>query len=416
MKVLATIVVPPHMTVSGGARAAEHLSIALLEHCDVSVASMMNGAGIDAKSGAGSVTRLPVRTWLPPVVPWSRFSNRYSTLFYRSDLPAIVRNGDFDLVHIHNPMPAHEMERVAKACIDRGTPYVVSTHGFNEVANGGKVYGFDAARRLAWRALVESPVARVVARANGVFALSAADFEIVRKMGFTGSELSIVSNGVAMPARVSARADASILERLGIPPAKAPETITCMFLANHTPNKGLPVLLEAFAGLERPFLLIIGGEKRADADYEAYARRCRPGQQIIVTGRLGDDEVGAALRRSDLFVFPTLADTFPLVVLEAMAHAVPVLATRVGGIPHQVTAECGVLVAPNDATALRAAVDTLAMQPEHLAVMGSRARNRVASHFTWTKAASDAASAYERILRRQTSTQFQPRLSRMQAG
>ena len=69
--------------------------------------------------------------------------------------------------------------------------------------------------------------------------------------------------------------------------------------------------------------------------------KCRPDQQIIVTGRLRDDEVGAALRRSDLFVFPTLADTFPLVVLEAMAHGVPVLASRVGGIPHQLDERCG---------------------------------------------------------------------------
>jgi len=313
-------------------------------------------------------------------------------------------------------MPALEMERVARACIGRGTPYVVSTHGFNEVANGGHVYGFDAARRLAWRALVESPVARVVARASGVFALSAADFEIVRNMGFTGPELTIVSNGVPIPEPVAAGADAPILARLGIPSPMSPRQITCMFLANHTPNKGLPVLLEAFAGLERPYLLIIGGEKRADVDYGAYVRRCGPGQQIIVTGRLSDAEVGAALRRSDLFVFPTLADTFPLVVLEAMAHGVPVLASRVGGIPHQLTEECGVLVAPNDAAGLRAAVDALARQPECLAAMGRHARARAASHFTWATAASDAAKAYQRILRLQTSTQLGQSMPSMQTG
>ena len=416
MKVLATIVVPPHMSVSGGARAAELLSTALTEHCEISVASMMNGAGVSADPGEYAVARIPVRSWLPPLVPWSRFSNRYSTLFYRSDLPNIVRNGDFDLVHIHNPMPALEMERVARACIGRGTPYVVSTHGFNEVANGGHVYGFDAVRRLAWRALVESPVARVVARASGVFALSAADFEIVRNMGFTGPELTIVSNGVPIPEPVAAGADAPMLARLGIPSPMSPRQITCMFLANHTPNKGLPVLLEAFAGLERPYLLIIGGEKRADVDYGAYVRRCGPGQQIIVTGRLSDAEVGAALRRSDLFVFPTLADTFPLVVLEAMAHGVPVLASRVGGIPHQLTEECGVLVAPNDAAGLRAAVDALARQPECLAAMGRHARARAASHFTWATAASDAAKAYQRILRLQTSTQLGQSMPSMQTG
>ena len=132
IKVLAAIVVPPHLSVSGGARAGELLSAALAEHCDITVANMMNGELGNLPSAA--TRRVHVRSWLPPLVPWSRFSNKYSTLFYRSDLPDIVRNGSFDIVHIHNPMPALEMERVARACLARGVPYVVSTHGFNEVA------------------------------------------------------------------------------------------------------------------------------------------------------------------------------------------------------------------------------------------------------------------------------------------
>lgn len=416
IKVLATIVVPPHMSVSGGARAGELLSFALAGHCEVSIASMMNGASVSAVPGVGAVTRMPVRSWLPPLVPWSRFPNRYSTLFYRSDLPEIVRNGDFDLVHIHNPMPALEMERVARACIARRLPYVVSTHGFNEVANGGEVYGFDPVKRLAWKAFVEAPVARVVAQASGIFALSPADFDIVRDMGYAGPELTVVSNGVPTPEPAAPGADAAVLDRLGIPSARSPGQITCMFLANHTPNKGLPILFEAFAGLERPYLLIVGGEKRADVDYEAFLRGRRPDQQIVVTGRLSDAEVAAALRRSDLFVFPTLADTFPLVVLEAMAHGVPVLASRVGGIPHQLNEECGALVEPRDVPGLRAAVDRLACQPERLAAMGRNAQTRAASQFTWARAASDAAKAYQRVLRLQSSAQSGLSASNMQAG
>lgn len=405
MKVLAVVVVPPHMSVSGGARAAELLSSALTEHCEITVASMMNGEGICATAGGRLPRRMPVRSWLPPLVPWSKFANRYSTLFYRSDLPRIIREGDFDLVHIHNPMPALEMERVARACIERGLPYVVSTHGFNEVANGGEVYGFHGLKRLAWRRLVEAPVARTVARASGVFALSPADFDIVRGMGFKGPELTVVSNGVPTPAPSNPNSDAVLLERLGIAPARDAGQITCMFLGNHTPNKGLPVLLDAFAGIERPYLLIVGGERRTDIDYDACTRRCRPGQQIVITGRLSDEAVRAVLYRTDLFIFPTLADTFPLVVLEAMAHGVPVVASRVGGIPHQLTEECGVLVDPRDEAGLRATVEALAGQPERMAAMGRAARVRAAEQFTWAKAACDAAQSYQRVLRRHSTAQ-----------
>jgi glycosyltransferase involved in cell wall biosynthesis len=175
-----------------------------------------------------------------------------------------------------------------------------------------------------------------------------------------------------------------------------------MFLGNHTPNKGLPVLLEAFKAMERPFLLIVGGEKRPDVDYDAYVRGAKPGQQIVITGRLSDAEIRAALGRTDLFVFPTLADTFPLVVLEAMAHGVPVLASRVGGIPHQLTADCGVLVEPKDPAGLRVAVEELAGQRERLEIMGRNARQRALTEYTWEKAAGDAVQAYRRVLEQQS--------------
>lgn len=406
IKVLAAIVVPPHLAVSGGARAGEELSAALADHCRITVANMM-GDKVRVAHAAGHVQRIPVTTWLPPFMPWSRLPARYSTLFYRSTLPRIVREGDFDLVHIHNPMPALEMERVAHACLARGLPYVVTTHGFNEVANGGQVYGFDPVRRTVWKTLVEAPVARVARHADGIFALSPADFDVVRGMGFTGAELPVVTNGVAPPTAAAAD-DADRLERLGIPAQRLPGQIACMFLANHTPNKGLPVLLEAFAGLERPYLLIVAGEKRSEIDYASYIARCRPGQRIVVTGRLSDAEVAAAFRRSDLFVFPTLADTFPLVVLEAMAHGLPVLASRVGGIPHQVESRFGELVEPGDVGALRAAVDRLARDPAHLAAMGRAARHHAAHNYTWEKAATDALAAYERIMRSRSMVRRAP--------
>ncbi|MES2866102.1 MAG: glycosyltransferase family 4 protein, partial [Actinomycetota bacterium] len=96
------------------------------------------------------------------------------------------------------------------------------------------------------------------------------------------------------------------------------------------------------------------------------------------------------MRRSDIFVFPTLADTLPLVVLEAMAQGLPVIASSVGGIPYQLDDACGVLVEPGDPAALAAAVQRLAAQPMMLAAMGRRARARVGTHFTWETAAASA--------------------------
>lgn len=396
MRVLCAIVAPPHLSVSGAGRAAEQLSIALAEHCEVTIASMM---GPQATEGGGKLRRVPVKVTLPPGMPWQRLPNRYRTLFYRSDIPQLIGSGQFDIVHLHNPMPALEMARIARACRRARIPYVVSTHGFNEIANGARVYAFDLVKQLIWKALVTVPVASAVRGASAIFTLSPADEEIVRQMGFAGSALANVPNGVAEPAAADAERDAEIYRRLRLPERDSGQ-ITCMFLANHTPNKGLPVLLSAFSQLDCPYLLVVGGEKRAEIDYGLAARRRRPDQQIVVTGRLTDEEVAALFRRSDLFVFPTLADTFPLSILEAMSYGLPVLASKVGGIPHQIDERCGKLVSPGSVRDLADAIQGFARDPSVLVEMGRHARTRVVNHFTWKSAATRALVEYQRLLGR----------------
>lgn len=391
IRVLSAIVVPPHMSVSGGARAGEMLSAALTAHCRVDVASMMG-----PPEDPGPCGRVPVRTHLPPGLPWSRLPNRYRSLFYRSDIPGRV--GGYDLVHLHNPMPALEMARIARAARAVGVPYVISTHGFNEVANGGGIYGFGPARRALWRGLVYAPVARAVRGAAGILALSPADFDIVRAMGFRDGLLEVVPNGVAVPAPPDPAEDAALLARFALTEPDPDGPPTLMFLANHTPNKGLAVLLRSLRALRRPVQLVVGGETRAEIDYVGLLGSLAPDQRVVVTGRLSDAEVGALMRRADLFVFPTLADTLPLVVFEAMAQGVPILASAVGGIPYQIDPGCGVLVPPNDPAALAAAIERLAQDRPRLRRMGRHARARVAAGFTWEAAAAKAHEAYGRVL------------------
>src|ERR1700742_2586587 len=291
MKVLTAIVAPPHMSASGAARAAEKLSMALSAYASVTVASML-----PKQHPESPVIHHEVRTNLPWGLPWSWLPKRYRTLFYRSDIGDIIRRGGYDLVHLHNPMPALEMARVAAACRESGTPYVVSTHGFNEVANGLRVYGFGPLRRWVWRNLVYRPVAWVVRGAAAVLLLSPADAEIIRAMGARDAEIYTIPNGVELAKEADPVLDAATLKKFGLDGGQSgqPTTpLTCMFLANHTPNKGLTVLMHAFQSLELPFLLIIGGEQRPGIDYDGFVRSLKKGQRAIVTGRLEDHEIPA---------------------------------------------------------------------------------------------------------------------------
>jgi starch synthase len=393
INVLTAIIVPPHMPASGATRVAESLSAALSTYCNVTVASMM-----PQRHSAPSLPRYRVRNPLPRGVPWSWFSNRYRTLFYRSDIGDLIRRGGFDIVHLHNSMPALEILRVARACRKARVPYVVSTHGLNEIANGHKIYGFDILRRRLWRTLVYRPVAHVVRDAAANLLLSPADAPIVRAMGVSEADLFIVPNGVDLSKPANPAVDAATLKKFGMETTRDPHQITCIFFGNHTPDKGLPILMRAFKSLEIPYLLIIGGERRNDVDYDSLARSLKKGQRVIITGRLQDNEIGALLRRSDLFVFPTLADTSPLVVFEAMAHGLPVIASHVGGIPYQVDGGCGVLVPPGEPIALATALECLAANPSLLASMAANARAKVGGFATWDESAKCALAAYETVL------------------
>jgi glycosyltransferase involved in cell wall biosynthesis len=401
MRVLAAVVVPPHLSVSGASRAAEHLTEALAGYADVDIdiANMSQPAAGGVPHGGGSTPRrLPVRTWNP--LGWTRrfLPNRYRTLLYGSDLPRKVAHGGYDLVHLHNPTPSIEMMRVARAARRAGVPYVISTHGFVEIADGPVINAMGRAQRAVWAVMVDRPVRWAVRHATRMFLLSPADRPVVDRLDGAAVPASIVPNGVAVPADVDPADDREHLERIGV--ATRPEGLTAFFLANHTPNKGVDVLLEAFAGLDLPFTLVVGGDQREVVDYASFAARCSPDQRIVYPGRLSDEEVGALFRWADLFVFPTRADTLPLVVLEAMAHGTPVVASSVGGIPYELEGGCGVLVPPGDVAALQAAITELAADPDRLAEMAGAARQRVLAHFTWPRAGAAAHEAYRLVLGR----------------
>ena len=227
IRVLSAIVVPPHLSVSGGARAGEQLSLALAPYCDVTIANMMeepHEKQLQERIGPG---RVRVHCTLPAPFRLQQVPNRVKSLFYRSDIPALVQTKAFDIVHIHNPIPALEMSRIANACRTSNVPYVISTHGFNEVSRGEEIYGFDWLKRIVWRRFVRSPVAQATRGADAIFMLSPADEPAVREMGYSGIDLPIVSNGIHAPALHNRELDAEVCRKFGISPAREPGQITC---------------------------------------------------------------------------------------------------------------------------------------------------------------------------------------------
>lgn len=167
-------------------------------------------------------------------------------------------------------------------------------------------------------------------------------------------------------------------------------------------GKGLGYLLDAFASLQRSgrevSMLIVGDgpEERALRD------RCSAEElRVAITGFKQKHELPAYYRASDAFVFPTLGDPFGLVVGEAMACALPVVATTAAGeirerVEHGVN---GLLVPPGDSDALAAAMRELSDDPARTRAMGSVSAEKVRDH-TPDRWGAEFEHAIARILSR----------------
>lgn len=398
MKVLTAITIPPHLSASGAANAGKHLSASLANYCDVDIAIL---SFEEVTSSFGKAKLLARKSSNILSFTQGFLPNKFRTLFYRADIPSLIKNGDYDLVHLHNVVPALEAKRIAQACFNRGIPYVVSAHGFFELTSGGTAYSLRYLHeKLAWKFLIEKPFAYVLKHAAKIFATSPLDYSLLNNLGIDDEKICLVTNGVDQRfyAKSSPQQIQSIAYRLNLPKPSLKDVPVGIFLGNHTKNKGINILLEAFSQIDRPFILIICGQKRDGIDYDTFSQKFCDRQKVIFTDWISYEDVIALFQYADLFVYPTLSDTLPLVILEAMASGLPIISTKVGGIPYQVDENYGVLVDPGDSQAIKQAFEQMTENRERLVEMGRIAQQVAQTKFDWDRSAQKAFSFYQEIL------------------
>jgi glycosyltransferase involved in cell wall biosynthesis len=121
-------------------------------------------------------------------------------------------------------------------------------------------------------------------------------------------------------------------------------------------------------------------------------------EKLLFTDFITREELRALYHSVDLFVFPSRADTLPLVILEAMASGLPVVSTLIGGIPFEVSADTGILMKPGDPAVLALALDRLCADEPLRKAMGDAGRARVTQLFNWEKSAEQAVAIYEDVV------------------
>lgn len=258
---------------------------------------------------------------------------RDTAAFHR--LIGLARARKFDLVHAHLTYAA-----IWGALLSRVTriPCVATLHVAPPVAFRDRI------KDRLMRFVLNRWAARVIAVS------SALREKYLAAGGIDADKLAVAHNGIEV-------------ERFHPAPTASKSAITVSVLR---PGKGIEVLLDAVRLVPEARFVIVGdGPMRAE--WTALAQSLGVADRIEWAGYRND--VHALLSGHGVFVLPSLDDAFPTVLLEAMASGLPVVATRVGGIPEIVEpGVTGMLVPANDAPALAQAIrevlgsDTSAMR------------------------------------------------------
>jgi len=191
--------------------------------------------------------------------------------------------------------------------------------------------------------------------------------DLVDAYGVAPEKVSVVGAGVNFASLPAPR------------PARPLGSPTVLFIGNDFIRKGGEVLLQAFALVRRAV---------PDARLQIVGTRHPVGQQagVEVLGRIEDRaRIAELYRTATVFCLPTFFDPYALVLLEAMAFGLPVVATPSCGIPEVVVdGETGVLVAAGDHERLAAVLVRLLEDHDEAARMGSAGRRRVELEMLWS--------------------------------
>jgi len=152
-----------------------------------------------------------------------------------------------------------------------------------------------------------------------------------------------------------------------------------------SPEKGHLVLLEALAllrkqGVEAHCTLVGDGPMRGKIEAQAETLGLTP--YVTLAGALKPADVAHHYRSAGVVVLASFSEGVPVVLMEAMAHGLPVVATRVGGVPELVEeGATGRVVSPGDAEELASALDQVVGSPDRAQAMGRRGRDVVCERF-----------------------------------
>lgn len=223
--------------------------------------------------------------------------------------------------------------------------------------------------------------------ATHVVATSGFTAEVLVDYGVTQDRLSIVPPGVE---------PAPMAEGSG----RAAPAMLCV--ATLTPRKGHDVLLNALGTLvDKPWTLDLVGSETMDVRHahqmQRLASRLGLNSRVAFRGELTGDELERAYNGADLFVLASHYEGYGMVLTEAVAHGLPVVAAAGGAVPYTLPEGAGLLAPPGDVDGLAGALHRVLTSPDLFAQLAEGARKARGRLPRWKDSAATLAADLERV-------------------
>jgi glycosyltransferase involved in cell wall biosynthesis len=301
------------------------------------------------------------------------------------------------------PSPATRVAARAKlAAVPSSTPIVIDGLAFGVLPDIAEV--LSRTHRLV--ALVHHPLAFE----SGLTDEEAQALRASERAALAGARRTVTTSRAV--ARVLMADYAVAPERLTVAPPGTDKaqpargggnaTVALLAVGAVVPRKGYDVLIAALATLgDLPWRLTVAGDRTRDlATADRLARDIaerRLSDRVTIAGAVSDERLEAFYAAADLFVLPSRYEGYGMGFAEAIAHGLPVIGTNAGAIPDTVPAGTGLLVPPDDAPALAAALRRLIADADERGRLAAAARAAAAQLPTWADSAVLFARAIEAV-------------------
>ncbi len=301
-------------------------------------------------------------------------------------------NHEIDIAHAHYNMPYSDYSalRYAKR---KKVPFVVTYHADAQESGGNLIRN--------WATLIYNRtfLKNVLNGADVIIATSNAYVYESKFLREYEDKITVIPNGINLEEFNISLSKEECRDKLGLPSDKK----IILFFGNIVAYKGPHILLKAFLKVKnkiKDVKLVFAGRGEMLEELEKLAVESGIKDDVIFTGYVDEGLKPFYYKSADIFCLPsiTMAEAFGIVNLEAMACGIPVISTKLGGIPDVVhDKETGLLVKPEDVDALADAIITLVENEDIAAKMGSNGKKRV-QEYSWKKIAEKTEDIYNRLL------------------